>query len=63
MKGHHMTSPRVRVHLDEDGRVGAVEVEGHAVPSELEVTVPSEPIASFGDEEFNERLRPWIAEG
>ena len=56
-----MPNPKVTVHLDEDGGVGAVEVEGYSVPSRLDVSVPSAPIAPFGDEEFKERLRPWMA--
>ena len=58
-----MEAPRVTVHIDEDGGLSTVEVAGHTAPAELEETVPSQPVAAFGDEEFKGRLRPWIAGG
>jgi hypothetical protein len=58
-----METPRVTVHIGEDGVLSTVEVAGHTAPTELEVTVPSGPIAAFGDEEFKERLRPWAGVG
>ncbi|HEX6596317.1 MAG TPA: hypothetical protein VF045_05245 [Acidimicrobiales bacterium] len=51
------------VYIGEDGVLCTVEVAGHPGPTDLEVTVPSAPIAAFGDEEFRERLRPWAAGG
>ncbi len=56
-----METPRVTVHIGEDGVLSTVEVAGHAVTTHVDVAVPSEPIAPFGDEEFKERLRPWAA--
>ncbi len=56
-----MRTPRVTVHIDENGGLGAVDVEGHRTPTELEISVPSQPIPGFGDEEFKDRLRPWAA--
>ncbi len=56
-----MDTPKVTVHIDENGAISAVEVAGHASPAEFEVTVPSEPVTAFGDQELKERLRPWVA--
>ena len=53
----------ITVTLGEDGALIDVEVEGHVRPDELIETRPSEPVASFGDEEYKERLRPWVAGG
>ena len=51
------------VHFNELGGVAAVEVEGYAPPTELAVAIPSRPMPRFADEEFKQRVRPWIAGG
>lgn len=55
--------PAITVRVGEDGTLLAVDVEGQSTPTDLVETQRSEPVASFGDEEFKERLRPWLAGG
>jgi hypothetical protein len=56
-----MDKPAVKVRVDENGVVTMVEVEGHPEPTDLVETKPSEPIPSFGDEEFKARPRTFWA--
>ena len=53
--------PAITVRVGEDGTLIDVDVEGQARPTELVETKPSEPMPSFGDEEYKERVRPWLA--
>jgi hypothetical protein len=50
------TEPKVRVHLDEHGKV-RIEVAGQSEvdPDDLVAEKPTEPLTSFGDEEFKAR--------
>ena len=55
--------PRVTVHLDRHGALLDVDVEGHPRQTTLIETKQSRPTPSFGDEEYKERVRPWLAGG
>jgi len=55
--------PAITVRVGEDGALIDVNVEGQERPTELIGTKPSEPMPSFGDEEFKERVKPWLAGG
>jgi len=55
--------PRVTVRVDEAGALLDVEIEGHPGHPELIETQQSEPTPPFGDEEYKERVRPWLAGG
>ena len=56
-------SPRIIVHVDAHGAVLDMDVEGHPSQRTLIETKQSRPTPSFGDEEYNERVRPWLAGG
>lgn len=56
-----MDIPAVTVRVSKDGVVTAVEVEGHPEPTDVVETTPGEPIASFGDEEYKARFKPFWA--
>ena len=53
----------ITVRVDENGALLDVEVEGHPKQTKLIETKESEPTPSFGDEEYKERVRPWLAGG
>lgn len=55
--------PVITVRIGEGGTLIDVEIEGHAKPTDLIETQPSEPMPSFGDDEFKERVRPWLFAG
>ena len=55
--------PMITVRIGDEGTLIDVEIEGHAKPTELIETQSSEPMPSFGDEEFKERVRPWLFAG
>jgi hypothetical protein len=55
--------PVITVRVDEHGLLLDVDIEGHPTPTELIETKQSQPIAPFGDEEYKERVRPWLAPG
>lgn len=55
--------PAITVRVDETGALVDVDVEGHEGPGELTAAKRSEPIAPFGDEEYQARVRPWLAGG
>ncbi len=57
------TIPAVTVWVGEDGALLDVDVEGHTTPTILVETKPSEPTPHFGDDEFKERVRPWLVPG
>jgi hypothetical protein len=58
-----MDNPAVTVRLDANGALTSVEIEGHTTPTILEETEPSEPIASFGDDQFRARPNPNLIPG
>lgn len=55
--------PVITVRIGDEGALIDVEVEGHTKPTELTETQASEPMPSFGDEEYKERVRPWLYAG
>jgi hypothetical protein len=54
--------PMITVRVDEHGVLVDVDIEGHSKEPELIETKQSRPTPSFGDEEYKERVRPWLAE-
>jgi hypothetical protein len=55
--------PRITVHVDGNGALLDVNVDGHRRQTTLIETKQSRPTPSFGDEEYKERVRPWLAGG
>jgi hypothetical protein len=55
--------PMITVRVDEHGTLLGVEIEGLPKQTELIETRQSQPTPSFGDEEYKERVRPWLAGG
>jgi hypothetical protein len=55
--------PMITVRVDEHGALLDVDVAGHPKQTEPIETKQGGPTASFGDEEYKERVRPWIAAG
>ena len=53
----------ITVRVDEHGALLDVDVEGHPKRTDPIETKQSRPTASFGDEEYKERVRPWLVEG
>jgi hypothetical protein len=56
-----MDKPAVTVRIDRHGMLGAVEIEGHSTPTELEETEPDKPMPGFRDDEFRNRPNPYLA--
>ena len=57
------TIPAVAVRVSEGGALLDVNVEGQATPTVLVGTRPSGPTPHFGDQEFTDRVRPWLVAG
>jgi len=55
--------PAITVRVGADGALIDVDVEGQGKPTDLIETKPGTPMPSFGDEEYKERVRPWLAAG
>ena len=55
--------PVITVRVDEHGALVDVAIEGHLTQTELTETKQSHATPSFGDEEYKERVRPWLVEG
>lgn len=53
--------PTITVRIDEHGALVDVDIEGHSTETALIETKQSRPTPSFGDEEYKERVRPWLA--
>ena len=53
----------ITVRVDEHGALLDVDIEGQVKQTELVETKQSRPTPSFGDEEYKERVRPWVAGG
>ena len=50
----------ITVRVDEHGALLDVDLEGHSKQTEPIETKQSRPTPSFGDEEYKERVRPWL---
>jgi hypothetical protein len=55
--------PMITVRVDEHGALLDVDIEGRPKNPKLIETKESRPTPSFGDEEYKERVRPWLAGG
>ena len=52
--------PSIIVRVDAAGALLGVEVEGQSETTELVETKAAEPMPSFGDEDTEPLLRPWL---